>query len=180
MEAEYHAGKYTVEESNIRQFALVKASRDDVEDFVKSNLVVRDGFSDFVDYCQRSGIDLAVVSSGLDVYVNLTMSILGANYASHHAASTTFTQSGIELKYTSPTGSLITAGFKDSFVRHHKNQGRTVIYIGDGHSDIRPSGIADYTIARSSLADYLSQQNTPHDRFETFMDVQNYVECCKV
>ena len=176
MEAEYHAGKYTVEESNIRQFALVNASRDDVEDFVKSKLVVRDGFSDFVEYCQSAGIGLAVVSSGLDVYVDTAMSILGTDYPGVHAAHTTFTSHGIQVTYTSPTGTPITSGFKDSFVSYHKDQGHTVIYVGDGRSDIGPSSIADYTIARSSLADYLSHDVTSYHRFETFADVQERVK----
>ena len=34
MEEEYLAGKYSVEESNIRQFAPVRARKEDIEDFV--------------------------------------------------------------------------------------------------------------------------------------------------
>ncbi len=48
MEKDYLSGKYSVEESNIRQFKPITASQQDIEDFVLSSVMVRPAFDEFV------------------------------------------------------------------------------------------------------------------------------------
>jgi len=93
MEEEYHSGKYSVEESNIRQFALVTASEEHIAEFVASAVKVRDGFTGFVDYCRREGLRLVIVSSCLDLYVAPTLAKLGLSDLEFHSASTRSTTS---------------------------------------------------------------------------------------
>ena len=177
MEEEYVSGKYSVEESNIRQFAHVKAgSKEEVEEFVVGHVVIRNGFEDFVGYCQRVGVGLVVVSSGLDLYVKPTLRRLGLDHLEAHAGEATVTPNGIEIEYTDPSGAVITQGFKESYLRHFKRQGKRVIYIGDGLSDVVPAREADFVIARSNLKEHFRSNNLPYFGFETFEDVARHVE----
>ncbi len=176
MEEEYLSGKYSVEESNIRQFALVKAARQEIVDFVLGDVVIRYGFEEFVGHCRGEGIRLVVVSGGLDLYINPVMAHLGYEDLEVFSAVTHFTADGIRVEYTDPWGNSVIQGFKEAFVRHLKRNGDTVIYIGDGLSDVTPAAEADYVIARSSLQRYLSGKGIPFVGFETFNDVGRHVQ----
>ena len=175
-EEEYLAGKYSVEESNIRQFPLVKATRGEIEAFVLAEVVVRDGFGEFVAYCQRTGIRLAVVSSGLDMYIEPTMRREGLEHLEVHSGRAKFTGSGIQVTYADPCGTVIRQGFKESFVREFKRRGYTIIYIGDGLSDIAPATEADHVLARSTLERHFKASTLPYSNFRNFEDARQRVE----
>ncbi len=176
MEEEYVAGKLSVEESNIRQFALVCAGSEEIEDLVLGGVVVRYAFDEFVDYCRGEGIRFAVVSSGLDLYINPILGQMGLDDLEVHSAVTDVSPNGIRVEYSDPAGCLISRGFKLSYLRHFKEQGHTVVYLGDGLSDIEPAQEADFVIARDSLEAYFRENDLPHFSFENFQDVAAHVE----
>ena len=176
MEKDYVAGKLSVEESNIRQFGLVKASREEIEEFVRGDVVIRYAFDEFVDYCKGEDVRLVVVSSGLDIYVNATFDALGFDHLEVHAGAAEVTPGGVLVSYSDPAGAAITVGFKDSYVAHFKAQGHTVTYIGDGLSDQAPAALADYVIARDGLAEHLDSLGLPYYSFDNFDDVGKHVE----
>ena len=176
MEEEYLSGVYSVEESNIRQYALIKAGKREIEEFVLGGVVVRYAFDEFVDYCQGEGIRLAVVSSGLDLYIRPIMDQLGFDHLEVYSGKAEVTPNGIEVSYTDNSGAAITRGFKESYVRHFRSEGHTVVYIGDGLSDRVPAEEADFVIARSGLEEYLRDSRLPHFSFATFTDVGKHVE----
>ena len=173
---EFHAGKYSVEESNIRLFALVEAEKADIEEFILGQVVVRYAFDEFVEYCQGEGIRLVIVSSGLDLYIQPTIRQLGLDHLEIYSGHALVTPSGIEVQYTNPSGAPITRGFKESYVRHFKAEGNTVIYVGDGDSDIVPAGESDFVIARSTLEEHRKTNGLPYFSFDTFNDVGKHVE----
>jgi 2-hydroxy-3-keto-5-methylthiopentenyl-1-phosphate phosphatase len=47
------------------------------------------------------------------------------------------------------------------------------VYVGDGYSDRCPALSAERIFARAGLADYLTAQDVPFERFETLFDVLN-------
>ena len=176
MEDEYEAGKYSVEESNIRQFALVTAGQKEIEDFILGMVVVRYDFDQFVNYCYGENIRLVIVSSGLDIYIKPTMELLGFEHLEMHSGTAQVTGSdGIKVEYTNPSGEVITRGFKESYLRHFKSQGDTVIYVGDGLSDIVPAKEADFVIARSTLEEHFKENGLPYSSFNTFGDGGTHV-----
>ena len=176
MEDEYFAGRYSVEESNIRQYALMRAARTEIEDYVRTHVMVREAFEEFVHYCHREGIRLAVVSSGLDLYIRPTMQQLGLDRLDVYSGNAQVNRSGIQVGYTDPSSKSLTRGFKESYLRHFKTSDYTVIYIGDGLSDIVPATEADFVIARSELEQHFSDNALPFYTFRTFKDVAGHVE----
>jgi 2-hydroxy-3-keto-5-methylthiopentenyl-1-phosphate phosphatase len=176
MEEEYFAGSYSVEESNIRQFALVRATKVEIEELLAARVVVREGFEGFVRSCQSDGIKLVVVSSGLDIYINPVMGRLGLAHLDMHSGTADYTGSGIHVEYNDPWGRPLTRGFKDSFLRYFKERGHTVVYIGDGLSDIAPAAEADFVIARSKLKRHFDDNAMPVREFATFEDVGRHLE----
>ena len=177
LEADYRAGKYSVEESNVRQFALLRASEYDIENYVNRELVVRDGLREFVAHCEELGIRFVIVSCGLDAYIRPTLKKYNIDYLETHSGQTEFYSScGVNVKYFDPNGILITNGFKESFVRYFKSEGHIVVYMGDGMSDVAPAREADYVFARSTLRMKLAEHGIPHYEFETFNDVNDRID----
>jgi 2-hydroxy-3-keto-5-methylthiopentenyl-1-phosphate phosphatase len=176
MEEEYFSGRYSVEESNIRQFALVRATKSEIEELLAARVVVREGFERFVRSCQSDGIGLVVVSSGLDIYIDPIMGRLGLAHLDVYSAAADITGAGIRVEYNDPWGRPLTKGFKDSYLSYFKGRGHTVVYIGDGLSDIAPAANADFVIARSSLRRHFNDNAMPVREFATFEDVGRHVE----
>ncbi len=176
MEKEFYAGKFTVEQSNVRQFALVRASREEIAEFLADRVQVRDGFVEFVNFCENEGVRFVVVSSGLDLYVEPTMTRLGLGHVEAHYAVTDVTADGVRVAYTGPDGAPLANGFKDSFARHFKSEGYTSFYIGDGFSDVGPAGHADHVVARSGLESNYKSRGLPYHPFRDFHDVHRHVE----
>ena len=176
IEAEAAAGRLSVEQSNMRQFALVKAPRDEIEDFVLGETVIRYAFDQFVDYCAGEGIRLAIVSSGLDLYIKPAFEQLGFDGLEVYSGHADVTPEGVQVSYADPYGTILNEGFKESYVRWLKREGDTLIYIGDGRSDIQPAAEADFVIARSTLAEHRKSAGLASYTFDTFDDVGKHVE----
>ncbi|MCH8061535.1 MAG: HAD-IB family phosphatase [Chloroflexi bacterium] len=176
MEEDFLAGRCSPEENIARQFKLIKASKQDIEDFVLGNVVLRPEFGEFVDYCRGVGLRLVIVSSGLDIYINLILGLLELEDLEVHSGKATIGSNGIDVVYSDPDGERIESGLKEAYVKHYKEAGHTVVYVGQGLSDVAPAEAADFVIARSSLAEHLTEQGRPYDKFDTFQDVGKCLE----
>ena len=176
MEREYYAGRYSVEESNIRQFARITASQAEIERYVVQRSRVRPGFVPFVEKCRQAGIRLMVASSGLDLYIRPILASVGLGELEAYSARATVTPAGIHVSYSDASGSAIDRGFKESHVRNLKAGGDTVVYVGDGASDVVAARESDHVIARSTLERHFAANGLPHYTFQDFTDVWRHVE----
>jgi len=176
LEAEYESGKLTAEQNTIRQFGLMDATQDDIEEFVKGDVVVRFSFDEFVGHCEGEGIRLAIVSSGIRPYVDAILELVLFQKLEVHAAEAEFTPNGIQVKYIGPSGESLESGFKAAWTDHFKAEGYTVIYVGDGLSDLEAAKKADHVIARSGLATEMERLDLPFKPFDHFEDVGEWVQ----
>ena len=176
MEDEVRAGRYSVEENNVKQFKLINVSRDDIEDFVFGNVVLRPEFNEFVEYCRGVGLKLVIVSNGLDIYIDMILGLLEIEDLEVHSGKVAIGSNGIDVTYSNPDGERIESGLKEAYVNHYNEAGHTVVYIGQGLSDISPAKAADYVIARSALAEHLTEQDSPFHKFDTFQEVAKGLE----
>ncbi len=171
IEAEYLAGRLTVEESNWRQFILIKESRRVLESFVLQNIKVRPGFLDFVKYCHIDGLRLVVVSVGLDFYIETVLNNIGLPEVEIYCARTVFGQDGITVLYVDPEGYPVKDGFKRRCLTWLRKQGYPVVYIGDGLSDLDVAKAADQVFATGHLHSLLDEASVPHYSFSSFTEV---------
>ena len=176
IEEAYTAGQFGVEESNRRQFALIQATKQQIEQHVIKTTVVRPGFSEFVNYCQGEEIQLVVVSSGVDLYIDPTLRRLGMADLERYSGTGRVSDHGVIVDYADPFGGLLEEGFKLEHLRFLKQRQRPIIYIGDGASDLVPAAEADFVIARSSLAESYRSRSLPYFRFDDFHDVLRIVK----
>ena len=172
----YSTGEITVEESNRREFALLNITKQTIEDHVFGTAELRPGFPEFLEHCARTDLNFNVVSNGVDLYIQPALRSLFSSTAQFHSAHGKITENGIWISYLDPYGIDCQDAFKLSWLRYFKSQGREVIYIGDGKSDISASLEADYVIATSSLEDYFRSEGLAYFDFNDFYDVRQAID----
>ena len=175
IEADYLRGRLTVEQSNRLQYALVKEPRKTLVELACQNVEFRPGFLPFVEFCQDKGIRFIIVSSGLDFYIEAVLSALGAPALELHRARTSFGQDGNTVTYLDPEGNTLETGFKNRYLTWLKKQGKPVIYIGDGLSDLEAASAADFVFAVNHLHRLLNATAVPHSTFSDFNDLQDQI-----
>lgn len=176
IEEDFLAGRMSPEENTTKQFKLINVSRQDIEDFVLGNVVLRPEFGEFVGYCRGVGLNLVIVSSGLDIYIDMILKLLELDDLEVHSGEATLGSDGIEVLYSNPDGKRIESGLKKAYVDYYKESGHTVVFVGQALADAASAQAADYIIARSSLAEYLTEQGSLFHKFDTFQDVGKRLE----
>lgn len=153
-------------------FSLVRASREEMQQYVAEHARLRPGFERLARFCQQYQVPLAIVSNGLDFYIE---ALLARNELQHlpvYSVGTRVTESGIRYFYPYATPTCQQWGnCKCVVVEQYLHQGQHVAYIGDGRMDLCPALRADFIFARSILLAQCQEQGAPHWPFQDFHDV---------
>jgi len=171
IDSDYLHGYLTVEQSNKLQFALIKEPKKRLQEFVRQHIELRPGFVEFIRYCQESAIHFAIVSSGLDFYIEPVLVEIGMPDLELHCGRTSFSHNGINVSYYDPEGNIIKQGFKERYLTWFKKQGTNIIYLGDGLSDLEAACQADHVFATGHLLDLLDTQSITRSAFSDFYDL---------
>ncbi len=157
--AEYREDKISVNHFNTYAFAMLKADKQTLLEFMRGRVAIRPGFHELLAYCQRRGFHFVVVSNGLDFYIDALLGDLGANNIEVFAAETLFTPEGLKVQYVGPDGSKLDRGFKEAYIRLFLGKGYRIVYIGNGASDIPSAKLAHHIFATGELLDYCKETN---------------------
>ena len=175
IDSDYLHGHLTVEQSNKLQFALIKEPKERLQAFVRQHIELRPGFVEFVTYCQDSDIQFAIVSSGLDFYIEPVLAEIGMLDLELHCGQASFNRDGIDVSYYDPEGNVINQGFKKKYLTWLKKRGENIIYLGDGLSDLEAARQADYVFATGHLLDLLDTYSIERSAFSDFYNLLHQV-----
>ena len=175
--ARFREGEFTLIEYQEIVFRNILADRDMMQDYVKNNANLRPYFRELWDYCQGNGIPLAVVSQGLDFYIEALLEKEGYPQIPVYSVNTDFTQDGIiyEYRYMRP-GHERQGNSKGLIVEKYRDQGYYIVYVGDGHSDFEAGEMADLLYAHRTLAEECKRKQIPFRPFSDFGDVLRGLE----
>ena len=170
----------TFREYQEQAFAATKASRDDMSSLVKSQATLRPYFKELWQYCLTMDIPLAIVTIGLDFYVDALMDKEGLDRVPTYAVKTSFTPQGVTLEYPHPWDGSGAAtrevcqqwgNCKCSVLGRYRSKGHSIVYVGDGRSDFCPASMADQVFARGPLAQMCHERDVPFTEFQDFQVV---------
>ncbi|HEY4711277.1 MAG TPA: MtnX-like HAD-IB family phosphatase [Dehalococcoidia bacterium] len=173
---EYKEHRISVGKFNTKAFAMVKANKAALLEALKGGVKVRAGFRELVKYCRRRGFRLVIVSNGLDFYIEAILKDLGLENVEVHAAQAAFNHGGVEVHYVGPDGQRLDDGVKEAYTKSFLKLGYTVIYVGNGDSDVAPAKDAHYVFATGELLAYCRENNLNCKPFETFTDIVKGLE----
>ena len=170
---DYIQGKMTVGAFNAKAFAMVKADKRVLVDFILKNcrMILRPGFKELLDYCSREGLRFVIVSNGLSFYIETILKDMGINGIEVFAAQSQFLPQGVAVSYIGPDGNRIEVGFKEAYTEWFQKSGYKIVYVGNGPSDIFPSKRADYVFAIDDLLKGCREANIECIPFDDFHDV---------
>ena len=168
---QYRDNKISVSEFNSRAFATLKTAKEELLAAILSRAKLRDGFHELVGYCREKGFRLAIVSNGLDFYINSILADAGLGDVEAHAATTQFHPGGLKVQYIGPDGVPLNDDFKAAYTRLFLKEGYEVAYVGNGPSDANPASLSQHIFARDGLLDCCKEKNLPCHLFDDMHDV---------
>ena len=168
-----------------RAFRNTNASREAMKSRVAAKATLRPYFKELWHYCRGQRIPLAIVTVGLDFYVEALLEREGLGEVPRYTVRTNFTPDGITYEYPYPWDGSGASSMevcrqwgtcKCSIVSKYKRLGHSILYVGDGRSDFCPASISDHVFARSHLAGLCRDNKVLYTEFNDFQDVIRHVE----
>jgi 2-hydroxy-3-keto-5-methylthiopentenyl-1-phosphate phosphatase len=172
--AEWKQGLISSTECLKREIDAYSGNLEDLRAYARCQ-PIDPGFFALQGACREKGIDLIVVSDGLDFYIE--------PFLEAHKARVDFRSNRLEIRngerllsfphYRESCGTC--ANCKSSHVEQAAAQGKMVIYVGDGLSDKCAVSRADVVFAKGELAEYCEREGIPHVVFGDLEQVAQYV-----
>ena len=150
----------------------IQADRATMQSYVKDHANLRPFFRELWSFCQTNDIPMAVVSQGLDFYIEAALEREGLNRVPVYAVNTEFRGGEISYHYhhTYP-GKEDQGNSKGFVVESFQERGCYVFFAGDGHSDMEAARVADVTFAHRSLAKFCDEEGIAYRPFADFSEV---------
>ena len=157
-------------------FASIRATRGEMEsalDPVQIDL----SFAGFVRFCREQGYTFAILSDGLGWYITYILQRYGVEGLTIYANEVEFGQDGmlIHSPWYHPDTPLRGTS-KPAIVLQYQAEGYTVVFLGDGPTDVEAVEVADIVFAKGRLANYCRTKGVPFTEFNTFSEVIQHWE----
>lgn len=159
------SGKMTVFEAIDAEIASVRISWEEAVAALKDEIHVDPNFPNFVEWTNRHGFYLAVVSSGMRPVIDLFLGDLGIPIFAHQVK---VSEKGWQYRFD--------PSMKKTELLNQVPKTDFVVYVGDGTSDVEVVPMVDLLFATSYLADYCTRNKIPFVPFDSFADVRSHLE----
>jgi 2-hydroxy-3-keto-5-methylthiopentenyl-1-phosphate phosphatase len=171
--------KISIREGVGKMFSLIPSSKKEkIARFVLENLVIREGFREFVDWVEKEKIPFYIVSGGIDFFVYPALEGLVPReriFCNH----SDFSQETIQIvwPYSCDEQCSNDCGCcKPSILRRLNHSQFHTILIGDSITDLQAARLADHVFARDFLIEKCEEEKIPYTSFATFHDIRLALE----
>jgi 2,3-diketo-5-methylthio-1-phosphopentane phosphatase len=177
--AEWKRGLISSRDCLRRELEAYTGDLDMLREFARSQ-PIDPGFQLLQDECERRGIDIFVVSDGLDFYIEPFLGSHGVEVKlySNELAVVKGERVLSFPHFNEACGSC--ANCKSAHVEREKNQGKYIVYVGDGLSDKCAVSKADVVFAKGELGQYCEREGIPHHAFESLMEVASALKSSRI
>jgi 2-hydroxy-3-keto-5-methylthiopentenyl-1-phosphate phosphatase len=139
------------------------------------SLPIDPGFLSLMEVCRDQGVEIFVVSDGLDFYIEPFLEAHGVR-VSYRANSLEVRNGQRILSFPHHKASCgACANCKSSHVEREAGDGKFIIYVGDGLSDKCAAAKADLVFAKSELGAYCRRERIPHVTFGDLREVAEHL-----
>jgi len=158
-------------EEIVSTFATVSAGKKEIEAALVA-IPIDETFTELIAFARVAGIELAIVSDGLDWPIEVVLrehGIQGVRVFSNHVVF-----DGEKLGFEFPWYDPSTPHYgvcKPLIIQSYHAKGYKVIFIGDGQSDQAAVSEADLVFAKDGLADYCRNTGIEALTYTNFTDV---------
>ena len=165
----FREGQIGLKEYQEITFRNIRADRATMQSYVKGHAHLRPFFGELWGFCQANDIPMAVVSQGLDFYIEALLERDGFKKVPVYAVNTEFRRGEISYHYNHAYPGKESQGNSKGFVvKSFQERGCHVFFAGDGQSDLEAARLADVTFAHRTLAKFCDDESIPYQPFEDF------------
>ncbi len=157
--------------------SFIKIRQDALESFLSGFEGVDPSFPGFYRFCREQGMDLKIVSDGLDYYIrnilrrenlaDIEFYANGLEFGEGGSIRITFPFSNPECGKCGTCKSGILSALKHSYGR--------ILYVGDGHSDVCPANLADLVFGKEILYRKCLSNGKSCIKYSDFGQVREYL-----
>ncbi len=134
-------------------------------------------FKDFHDFAQKRGIEVVVLSDGLDYYIEQMLIRNGLGGIEFFANRLRIDGETLHVEF--PWYDMLECTECGCCKTHHllryKQDGYFIVYVGNGLSDRCPCEAADLVLAKGELLEHCRAKNIGAVEFKNFRDVEREV-----
>jgi len=163
-------GTMSVREALDVQASLVRGSFEEVSALIAREVRVDPSFASFVAACREHGLEVTVVSSGIDRIVRNRLESLGLGDLPVVANGVEISAGAWRIQFRDAAAN---GTDKAGLVRAAQAAGTRVVFIGDGRSDFDAALCADRRFAKRDLplARYLRERKAAFEAFSAFVEI---------
>lgn len=133
---------------------------------------LRAGFPEFVEFCKGESLEITIVSDGFSMYIRPILAQHGLEMPFYTNTIELQSDGTLSVEFTHGRESCRRCGAcKCAAIATTSADEDTIVYIGDGYSDICPIEIADVVFARDMLRSFCGKKGIPYHPFEDFATV---------
>lgn len=155
-----------------KDFSLEKH---EVSEFLNRKIRIDPAFRPFVEWSQRHHVDLQILSGGFEEFIRVILKREALDFLPVKANQVQIDRSGWRVTLSAqPRLCDLCSHCKSSSIQNEilKNPSDTIVYIGDGLSDLCAIQLADLVFAKGYLRTYCEEKKISYIPFDNFRDVR--------
>jgi 2,3-diketo-5-methylthio-1-phosphopentane phosphatase len=174
----YCADKIGSRDAYTQVASLFKGARLQMLEFVNTCERIDPYFAEFYQFCRDKGVDVKIVSDGLDFYIDAILKKHNLHVIEFFSNVVVFRDdTTLSIEFPRMNEQCEKCGTcKKSVLREHRSDYDRVIYVGNGHSDVCPAKDADLVFAKEVLYEKCMQDGTACVHYENFQDILVYLD----
>ena len=154
-------------------FASIHATREEMEKSLDA-VELDPAFKHLVQFCRSREYYIAVASDGLRWYIEYILNRHKIHDVAVFANEIHFTGNGYRFSYPwSDPSTPLRGTSKPAIIRRLQAEGKKVIFIGDGLSDVEAAEVADVVYASDILLEYTIKRDVSSKPFVKLIEVVN-------
>ncbi|WP_442601050.1 2-hydroxy-3-keto-5-methylthiopentenyl-1-phosphate phosphatase [Paenibacillus sp. KN14-4R] len=158
---------------------LPTANQEEIFRFAIENAVIRDGFKEFITYCNEKQIPLLITSGGIDFFIYPILSQFDIPHANIYCNASSFAGETIEILWPHACDEHCDndCGMcKTAIIRSYNASDYHRILIGDSITDFAGAKLVDTVFARSHLIHLCEELQLNYIPFENFHQIIEQLE----
>ncbi|MBD3375423.1 HAD-IB family phosphatase [candidate division KSB1 bacterium] len=172
---EWRAGNLHGREMWRRQAAISTMTRQQLDEF-SADQEIDPHFKEFVEFCKVNHLPVSVLSDGMDAYIEriLAFNEIDIPVRANHLIIHEDGSLAVEFPYFKHSCGQC-ANCKGYHLRSLRQPGETIVYVGDGYSDLCAVPEADLVFAKDDLLTHCRDNRLDCVPFATFKQVKNHL-----
>ena len=173
IDRDFTEGTIGSKEAYSRIAEILNGDEGAVFSFIRSHSEIDPYFTSFYRYCREKGIDVKIVSDGLDFYIKTILEVHHLSDIPFYANRTHFRNGeGMDISFPYSSEECGLCGTcKKRLIQIHRKEYDSVLFAGNGLSDRCAAREADFVFAKSSLYTYCIDQDITCHFFENFHEI---------